>query len=109
MDILTPPKWLDRTAKSYFNRVAPELDRLGKLDPLSLDLIAAASRAKSIYRQTLDILKDEPRVIFTPSGMKKTHPAPAVEKRAFEMRFFEAIFILIWYNRLGSSIGRIRV
>jgi P27 family predicted phage terminase small subunit len=84
MGILTPPTWLDRTAKSYFNRVAPELLQLGKLDSLSLDLIAAASQAYSTYRQTLDTLKDEGRIIVTPSGTKKTLPALAIENQALE-------------------------
>ncbi len=85
MDILQPPTWLDRVAKAYFKSIAPDLLAIGKLDSLSLDLVAAAAQAYSTYRHALDKLKEEGRVVTHPrSGVSKTNPWCQVEGKAIE-------------------------
>ncbi len=78
------PKWLDRTAKAYWKRVAPSLTQSGKLNPISFDLLAAGAKAYSAYRQAVAKLDEQGRVITAHTGAVKCNPWLTVEKQAFE-------------------------
>lgn len=79
------PSWLDKYGQEYWRRITPALQKIGKLDDLSIDIVCAGCQAYSTYRQMLDKMEAEGRIITTSSGTVKAHPAIAIERSAFDM------------------------
>jgi P27 family predicted phage terminase small subunit len=81
---MNAPKWLDKTGRSYWKILTPQLERDGILTDATFDLVAIACQAYSTYRKAHETLEEEGRVITSHTGARKTNPMLAVEKQAFE-------------------------
>ena len=88
-----PPDWLDRLAKLKWRKLAGELDRLGLLTVVDLDMFAAYCDAYSVYRRMKKIIRDNGETFTNDNGEIKRRPETTIAKEAMmQMRALAAEF-----------------
>lgn len=108
------PDWLDDFSREEWNRLAPELERLGLLAQVDMAAFAAYCSNYSAWRQADEIIKESGLVVktFTTDkdgnvllGTIKKHPAVAIRSDAFEkMKAF-----LIEFGFTPASRSRVHI
>ena len=73
-----PPSWLDRTAKAEWNRLAPELERLGLLTSADMACFAFYCTSYATVVQCKRALKKLGTVQETPNGYIAARPEVAM-------------------------------
>lgn len=87
------PAWLDNEAKREWDRLAPELEKLGLLTTIDGTAFAAYCQSYSRWRQAEETLKKHGTVFKTPSGYIQQLPQVAIARnyakimREFCMQF----------------------
>jgi P27 family predicted phage terminase small subunit len=77
-----PPRWLKGPARYEWNRIAPELKRLGLLSKLDRSTLASYCAAYADFRLANEIVAREGRIIQSANGMTMTHPAVHIQNKA---------------------------
>jgi len=72
------PSWLDKTAKKEWNRVVPELEKLGLISQLDRTALAIYCQSYSQLVACEKALAKEELTYETPSGQKKPNPYIAI-------------------------------
>jgi P27 family predicted phage terminase small subunit len=75
-----PPTWLDATGKAYWRRVVPVLVEAGLFQAGDEESLAIMCQAYSDYRDCLDKLHAEGKVVETATGTIKANPLVAMAK-----------------------------
>lgn len=81
------PEWLDEYGKAEWNRLAPELERLGLLTQADLAAFAAYCQAYSDVIKATEQLKElgpDGWVQTTESGYKQQHPLVGIKNTAMD-------------------------
>jgi len=99
----TCPSWLDKEAKAEWARVAPELERLGRLTVLDRAALSCYCQSWAHFRAYSKITEEEGSVIEGHRGVPRKHPLlPALHQAADAVR--------AWANELGMTpLSRIRM
>ena len=88
----TCPTWLNREAKAEWQRVVPQLKRLGIIARIDRACLAGYCLAWSRLKQATDILKAE-GMTYEKNGLIKKHPAVGIaHEAAQEVRALAAEF-----------------
>lgn len=88
-----PPSHLSAVARDEWNRVAPELVRMGILATSDLGALELYTVEFAAIRECEEILREEGRTVTTPAG-PKAHPAAAMRKAS-----------MMQATRLASELG----
>lgn len=87
------PPWLDAVARAEWNRIAPELERLGLLTAVDQAALAAYCDAYSEMMEANAEIQASGRHYFNDKGEPKPHPAVARKRAAWAaLRAFAAEF-----------------
>jgi P27 family predicted phage terminase small subunit len=96
------PKWLSREAKIEWQRLAPELERLGLLTVIDQAVLAAACETWADVAWATREIRRCGRVVTAPNGTVMAHPAVAIQRGAMkELRAFATEFGLTPSSRSG--------
>lgn len=77
-----PPNYLDRIAKAKWRELIPELDRLGLLTVVDLDMFALYCEAHSDCRRLKRIIQEEGETFTNDKGEIKRRPETTLYKEA---------------------------
>ena len=76
------PEWLPEDAKAEWQRVAPELARLGLLAKIDGSSLAAYCEAFARWKQAVEIMASEGITFVTEGGYTAQHPAVGIANKA---------------------------
>jgi P27 family predicted phage terminase small subunit len=79
------PVWLSQTARDYWKKWTPALQRDGIMHDGNAELVASLCEHYAAYRESLTHLREQGRVITAHTGAVKTNPWCAIEKQSWEM------------------------
>ena len=99
------PEWLPEDAKDEWQRVAPELSRLGLLARIDGTSLAAYCEAFSRWKQAVEIMARDGVTFVTSAGYVAQHPAVGIANKAMaEMLKFGREFGLTPSSRGRMSL-----
>ena len=99
------PQWLPEDAKAEWQRVAPELSRIGLLARIDGSALAAYCEAYSRWKQAVEMMASEGVTFVTQAGYVATHPAVGIANKAkAEMHRFGREFGLTPSSRGRMSL-----
>jgi len=79
-----PPPRLNQAAREEWDRLVPELHRLGLLTQLDRAALAAYCDAWALYRRAADRLEEDGDVVTAGNGTLIPHPSVAIAIRAMQ-------------------------
>lgn len=80
--MLKAPAWLNKTAKDYWNEIAPVLEKNGILNDASRELVATMCAYYSCFRECEKVLSKEGRYVKSASGLR-LHPMATLQNQAY--------------------------
>ncbi|WP_069649648.1 phage terminase small subunit P27 family [Caloranaerobacter ferrireducens] len=87
-DKVKAPKWLSKEAKKEFNRIAKELQEIGLLTNVDIDMLAAYCDAYTEYQKCTKIIEEEGLMVEYTNKAAETnkvpHPLLTKKKQLFE-------------------------
>lgn len=87
------PKFLHALAKQEWNRIVPELMRLGLLTQIDRASLAAYCEAWADFERAAEQMKNRPLTVIAGNGTEIPHPALVIKRAAMEkIRQFAAEF-----------------
>lgn len=99
------PSWLDSKAMEEWDRITPELRRLGLLSQIDVMALAVYCQAVSHWQAAEEIIQQEGLTIKNQKGNKVTHPAVRIMRDSMQtIRAFCIEFGLTPSSRRGISI-----
>ena len=78
------PRWLSKSARAEWRRLAPELARLGLLSRLDVAAFVALCCAIADLRWAQDVIEREGRIVDGHRGVRTKHPALTIERGSIE-------------------------
>ena len=104
---LAPPDWLGPVALEYWRRLAPQLQAIGLLTALDVDLLATLCDAWQKKHDARTQLDADGAYHWTESGFPVAHPALAQEHKATELiRKLNSELGLTPSARAGLVVGK---
>ena len=79
---LTPPAELDDIAAAEWNRIVPELHRIGRINTLDRTVLILYCQSHSEYHQYDAAVRQHGLTYVTPSGQVKARPEVLLKKQA---------------------------
>ena len=99
------PEFLSKEAKIEWERVTPELKRLGLISNIDTASLACYCEAYSDLQAAIKTLNSEGTILVAASGYKQQHPAVSFKKQAMEqIKKFSAEFGLTPSSRSRISV-----
>lgn len=77
---LSPPSWLDKIGKAYWNRIAPVLRDAGLFGESDTETLGMLCQAYSDYRECIERIRKEGKTVPTENGSVKPNPLVAMMK-----------------------------
>ncbi len=101
------PSWLSAEARTEWQRLAPELERMGLLTALDQAAFACYCAAYAHWRDCQRVIEEEGPLYVTPAGRLRERPEVEMAKQAARaVREFAAEFGLTPSSRGRMNIGR---